>query len=254
MTQLMTLARSILTRCTAVEEGVLALVVDDGSSMCEASNNAPCDMFLSIVSCLCHQDVMLGMGQKDSYVGYSNPLSDNGPTIDILSDEAQSKHGIIMNWDDMEKIRHHTFYNKLCGTLEEHLILLMEAPFNPKVNHQKMTQIMFKTFNMPAFYVAIQAVLLLHASGHTTGIIMDSGDHVMHVHEIVWDIKEELCYITLDIKQKLRLIAQSSALEKSYEPPNSQVIMITNKCFHAPETLFQPTFLGLEAASIHETS
>ncbi|KIN99485.1 hypothetical protein M404DRAFT_30355 [Pisolithus tinctorius Marx 270] len=86
-----------------------------------------------------------------------------------------------MNWDDMEKIRHHTFYNKLCGTLEEHLILLMEAPFNPKVNHQKMTQIMFKTFNMPAFYVAIQAVLLLHASGHTTGIIMDSGDHVMHV-------------------------------------------------------------------------
>ncbi len=34
---------------------------------------------------------------------------------------------------------------------------------------------MFETFNAPAMYVAIQAVLSLYASGRTTGVVLDSG-------------------------------------------------------------------------------
>jgi len=121
-----------------------------------------------------HKQIM-GMVSKDAYIG----------------DEAQSRrgvcqlsypieHGIITSWDDMEKIWDHTFQNELRVDPEEHPVLLTEAPRNPKSNREKMITTMFETFNVPSFYVAVQAVLSLYSSGRTTGIVLDCGDGVSH--------------------------------------------------------------------------
>ena len=204
------------------------------------------------------------------------------------------------------QIWHHTFYNELRVAPEEHPVLLTEAPLNPKANREKMTQIMFETFNVPALYVATQAVLSLYASGRTTGIVVESGNDVTHVvpiygshplphailredlagddldewmlrlltergytrasaglyrgyerdeMELAKEVKEQLAYAAIDFDQEKQTATQSSALEKSYKLPYDQgVITIGNERFRCPEALFQPTFLGMESAGVHETT
>lgn len=60
-------------------------------------------------------------------------------------------------------------------------MLLTEAPLNPRKNREQAAQILFETFNVPALFISMQAVLSLYASGRTTGVVLDSGDGVTHV-------------------------------------------------------------------------
>ncbi|KAJ6544952.1 actin 2, partial [Mycena vulgaris] len=222
------------------DDDIAALVIDNGSGMCKAG-----------FAVLLHF-VRLVVGRSSYTTASDEAQAKRG----ILTLKYPIEHGIVTNWDDMEKIWHHTFFSA-----------------------EKMTQIVFETFNTPAFYVQIQAVLSLYASGRANGVVMDSGDGVSHtvpIYEgfslphaiqrldlagrdlteclVVRDIKEKLCYVALDFEQEMRTAAESSVVEKSYELPDGNVITVGNERFRAPEVLFKPSIIGLEAAGIHETT
>jgi len=202
-----------------------------------------------------------------------------------------------VNWDDVEKLWHHAFYNELRIAPEEHSVLLSEMPFVPSSNREKAVQIMFETFSVPLFYSTLAQVLACYAAGRTTSAVVDSGagcTFVVCVYEsyslpytirsldiggneltqllsqwitastghsfittaeakIVKDIKEKLCYVSLDVTKDTRLFGLDTNRNQEYELPDGQKLSIGAEMFRVPECLFQPKLIGSDNVSLHET-
>lgn len=136
------------------------------------------------------------------------------------------EHGIVTDWNDMERIWQYIYGSDQLQTFsEEHPVLLTEAPLNPRRNRERAAEIFFETFNVPAFYVSIQAVLSLYATpsvnknnyytfkifkklffsscryatGRTTGVVLDSGDGITHTVPIYEGFAMKHGIIRLDL-------------------------------------------------------
>ncbi|XP_053755309.1 uncharacterized protein LOC109246917 [Panthera pardus] len=143
------------------------LVCDYGSGFSKvgfAGMETPLAVFPTLLGKLRHDTPLVGMGEEDWFLG----------------DEAQHKRGelslqypisraTVTNWANMEKIWHHSFYQVLRVAPEQHPLMVTEPPLNTMSNKEKMSQILFETFNVPALYLANLGVLSLYASGQTSG-------------------------------------------------------------------------------------
>merc|ERR1712028_161635 len=234
-----------------------AIVMDNGTGMMKCGLSGEDAPKVTFASCVGYpkNKAMLQGSNKDYYVG-EEAMQKRG----ILILKYPLEHGVIQNWDDMEKIWKHTFDNELRIVLgaddesEEDVagVLLTEAPMNPKENRERMTQIMFETFQSRRFYVAIQAVLSLYASGRTTGVVVDCGDGVSHTVPIYEgysmphaiqrinlagrDLTEWMCKILMDSK-----ITLTTSAEKE-----------TAKQIRCPELMFKPALDGREMPGLHQ--
>eukprot|EP01084_Bolivina_argentea_P190452 327280_1 len=149
------------------------VIIDNGSRFTKcglAGDDSPRCIFPSIVGTL---DDQVSTAGRHFYVG-----NDAKDKTDILL-KYPIQHGIITNWDTMEKIWEYSF-NELQVDPSEQQLLMTDAPLNPKSNREKMVQIVFEKFDIPSFFVQVQSVLSLYSTGRTTGIVLDSGYQVTY--------------------------------------------------------------------------
>lgn len=200
------------------------------------------------------------------------------------------ERGIIAHWDDMETLWRHIYKHELKVRASERPVLLSEPPLNPRRKREITAELMFERFKVPALYLAIQATLALYASARTTGLMMDTGDGVTHAVPIydgyclphgvsrldaagrditrylthllldnshlsvsrgketmVKDIKEKFCYVALDPREEAEKKAEGVHLKL----PDGNTVKINLHLSRAPEILFAPKIVGLEAPGLH---
>lgn len=154
------------------------IVIDNGTGLLKAGiagERDPSVIFPTLVGRTKHKQAMLNKEFHDLYVG-----SEAMQHRSVLKLSYAMEHGIVENWDDMEKIWSHLYSNHLKLNSEDHPVLLTEAPLNPLHNRERAAEIFFETFTVKALFFSMQAVLSLYASGRTTGLVLDSGDGVTH--------------------------------------------------------------------------
>ena len=271
------------------EEGKPHIIIDNGTGYCKAGlsgEEGPRAVFPACVGYPKYASGMVGGDKKEFFFG-----ADAEAKRGVLKLNYPIEHGVVNNWDDMEKIWGHVFTNELRVAPEEHNVMLTEAPMNPKENREKMAQIMFETFNVPGLYIAIQAVLSLYSAGKFTGIVADSGDGVTHFvpifdgyslpHAVIRldlagrDLTEFMMKLLTETGQRFSTTAEKEIVKaikekacyvaldfeeelKSVEPfdyelPDGTHVVVKDQRIRCPEALFKPSMVGKEGNGIGQT-
>jgi len=267
------------------------VVIDNGSGLIKAGfagDQAPKSHFANYVGRPKHVRVMAGALEGDMFIG-PNAEEHRG----LLSLKYPMEHGYVNDWSDMERVWQYVYSKEQLNTFaEEHPVLLTEAPLNPRHNREKAAEIFFDSFNVPALFVSMQAVLSLYATGRTTGVVLDCGDGVTHAvpiyegfalpHSIMRsDLagRDVTRYLRLLLRKEGYIFRTSSEMEvvrtlkeracylsanplkeesiadadkATYALPDGSSIEVGAARFRAPEVLFRPDLIGEECEGLHE--
>ncbi|XP_063393499.1 uncharacterized protein LOC134678743 [Cydia fagiglandana] len=83
--------------------------------------------------------------------------------------------GLIKDWDELEKLLHHTFYKELLVAPEDTKVMYALHPLTPGKDKEQMAELLFETFIVDAIYLAQTPALVTLASGRTTGLVWENG-------------------------------------------------------------------------------
>lgn len=191
--------------------------------------------------------------------------------------------GVVSDWDALEVLWQHLFYCKLRVQPEEMAVLVADSPISPRTNREKVAEILFERFHVPAMQTVHQALLTLYAYGRTTGLVVGSGHGTSYVAPIITgdlapidtyrldvagadltdyltqllmsgghslpkggivrQIKEACCYVAMDTATEMA--RNQSQVQVDFVLPDKHVITLGSERFCCPEALFQPNLLGL---------
>ncbi|KAL5110256.1 Beta-centractin [Taenia crassiceps] len=265
------------------------IVVDMGTGVLKAGfagDQTPRHYFPNFIGRPKHVRAMAGAIEGDRFIG-PRAQEHRG----LLNIRYPIEHGIVRDWNDMEHIWHYIYSKEqMTVSSEEHPVLLTEVPLNPKRNREKMAEMLFETFSVPALYVSMQAVLSLYASGRTTGVVLDSGDGVTHAAPIYEGYAlphsiERTDLAGRDVTRYLRLLLRKEGTDlhttaefeivrqikerscfvslspgkveaveaqEYYRLPDGSPLQIGPARFKAPELLFRPDLIGEEYFGVHQ--
>lgn len=137
------------------------VVIDNGSGVIKAGfagDQIPKCHFPNFIGRPKHTRVMAGALEGDLFVG-PKAQEHRG----LLSIRYPMEHGIVTDWNDMERIWQYIYSKDQLQTFsEEHPVLLTEAPLNPRRNREKAAEIFFETFNVPALFLSMQVKQLIY--------------------------------------------------------------------------------------------
>ncbi|XP_074831768.1 actin-related protein T2-like [Carettochelys insculpta] len=150
-----------------------AVIFDNGSGLCKAGVSGEIGPRHIIPTVIGHHTTkvpLLGMAPKMFHVG-----EEAQHKRDMLSLKHPIERGMVISYDDMEKIWKHIYEHELGLKAFDRPVLMTETSLNPAEDRKKLIQLMFEWFKVPAFYLSVQAILTLYASARIAGLVIDSG-------------------------------------------------------------------------------
>ena len=265
-----------------------SIIIDLGSGLIKtgfSGEDGPRNIFNSIVGIPKMAGLLVGMEQKEKYVG-----DEAIANLEFMNFYPPIKRGEVADWDKFETLMHYLLYTQMEVVPEEMSVLVTETPLTTKENRAKLAEMLFEKFNVEKCHIANSSMLGLMAYGKTSGIVVDSGFNVtssvpiyegfplqyaskkinlggedisLNLLELIKDkvgpsyklikgrlladdIKEHKGYISMNNEEQ----EEEKQNENQYKLPDGNDLKLENEIFKINDILFNPPEENKELMSI----